>query len=61
MIPVETLPDDSYEFMEDRFLLRGTKNSFRLGEGIRVLVSGVDWGTRRVLFSYLEKSEGIRL
>lgn len=61
MIPVETLPDDSYEFMEDRFLLRGTKNSFRLGERIRVLVSGVDWGTRRVLFSYLEKSEGIRL
>ena len=30
-IPVETLPDDSYEFFEDKFLLLGTRNSFRLG------------------------------
>ncbi len=54
-IPLETLPDDGYEFIENRYLLRGTRNSFRLGEPIRVSVAGVDWGTRRVLFSFLEK------
>ena len=54
-IPLETLPDDGYEFIENRYLLRGTRNSSRLGEPIRVSVAGVDWGTRRVLFSFLEK------
>ena len=55
LVPVETLPDDSYEFVEERFLLRGTRNSFHLGEEVRVQVAGVDWGTRRVQFRYLEK------
>lgn len=55
LIPIETLPDDSYEFVETRFLLRGTKNSFHLGEPLRVKVAGVDWGARRVQFLLLEK------
>ena len=55
LIPLETLPDDSYEYVEERFLLRGTKNSFHLGEGFRVRVAGVDWGSRRVLFQFLGK------
>ena len=55
LVPIETLPDDSYEFVEERFLLRGTRNSFHLGEEVRVQVAGVDWGTRRVQFRFLEK------
>lgn len=55
IIPVETLPDDAYEFIEERYLLRGVKNSFRLGERVKVLVAAVDWGLRRVHFAYLEK------
>ena len=55
LIPLETLPDDSYEYVEERFLLRGTKNSFHLGEGLRVRVAGVDWGSRRVIFQFLGK------
>lgn len=50
LIPIETLPDDSYDFRADKFLLRGTRNAFRLGDGIRVKVAAVDWGARRVLF-----------
>lgn len=50
LIPIETLPDDSYEFIEEQFLLRGTRNSFRIGEEIRVKVASVDWGARRVIF-----------
>ncbi len=56
-IPVETLPDDSYEFFEDKFLLLGTRNSFRLGERIRIRVAGVDWGSRRTRFQFLSKAE----
>ncbi len=55
LIPVETLPDDSYDYIEERFLLRGTKHTFHLGERIRVRVVGVDWGARRVQFSFEEK------
>lgn len=50
LIPIETLPDDSYEFFEEKFMLRGTRNSFRIGEELRVKVAAVDWGSRRVLF-----------
>ncbi len=54
-IPVETLPDDYYLFDEARCVLRGTKNSFRLGERIRIAVAAVDWGARRTQFTLLEK------
>lgn len=54
-IPLETLPDDYYEFIEERFLLRGTKNSFRLGESVLVRVSAVDRGARRTHFQLLSK------
>ncbi len=49
-LPIELLPDDSYEYLSDRFLLRGTKNTFRLGQKVRVKVAGVDFGSRRVQF-----------
>lgn len=59
LIPLETLPDDNYEFFEKNYLLRGTRSSFHLGERIRVRVTGVDWGLRRVEFAFLETlSEG---
>ncbi len=54
LIPVETLPDDSYEYLEERFLLRGTKNSFRLGQRLKIKVVGVDRGARRVQFALLK-------
>ena len=57
LVPLETLPDDSYEFIEERFQLRWTKESFHLGEAIRVRVAGVDWGTRRVQFQFLGKTD----
>ena len=53
-LPFEMLPEDDYEFIEERFLLRGTRQTFRLGEVIRIRVVGVDWGSRRVQFQFLE-------
>ena len=54
-LPFEMLPEDDYEFIEERFLLRGTRQTFRLGEVVRIRVVGVDWGSRRVQFQFLEK------
>lgn len=54
-IPVETLPDDYYEYISSRFILQGTKHSFRLGEKVLIRVCGVDWGMRRVHFSLIKK------
>ena len=54
-IPLETLPEDYYDFVEERYLLRGTKNSFRLGETIRIRVAAVDWGMRRTHFFLIKK------
>lgn len=55
LIPLETLPDDSYEFYENKFVLRGTKNVYHLGMRVRVRVVAVDWGARRVQFGLIEK------
>ncbi len=54
-LPLETLPDDYYDFIEKKFLLKGTAHTFRLGERIRIKVAAVDWGARRTHFLFLEK------
>lgn len=54
-IPLPRLPEDSYEYFEERFLLRGGKYSFRIGDPIRIRVAGCDFGNRRTEFSFLQK------
>ena len=51
MIRIDLLPEDSYEFIEEKMLLKGRKHKFRIGDEIRVKVVGCDFGTRRVQFS----------
>lgn len=51
LIPLEDLPKDEYAFYEEKFLLKGAKNSFRLGNKIRVKVADCDLGRMKVLFS----------
>ncbi len=55
IISLDRLPDDFYELIEEKFTLRGRRNSFRLGEKVRVQVVGVDWGARRTQFLLIEK------
>lgn len=50
MVPIEDLPPDEYEFFEEKFLLKGAKRSFKLGQKVRVLVADCDLGRLRVLF-----------
>lgn len=51
MVRYDLLPDDDYEFIEDKMALRGRRHSFRIGDSIKVKVIGCDFGTRRVQFS----------
>ncbi len=53
-IPVETLYGE-YEFDPDRFLLKGRKESYAIGERVRVEVVDVDFERRRTEFRLMEK------
>ena len=50
LIRLEDLPDDSYEFYENKFLLKGRKHSYKLGDCIKIEVADCDLGTMKVLF-----------
>jgi len=51
LIPLEDLPDDEYEYFEDKFLLKGKKQSYKLGQPIKIKVADCDLGRMRVIFS----------
>jgi ribonuclease R len=55
-IPVETL-FGSFEYIPERFLLKGTIESYSIGEKIRVKTESVDFMQRRVRFSLIHKLE----
>lgn len=54
-IRLETLPADRYEFYAEKFLLKGKRHSFRIGDRVRVKVAGCDLGSRRVQFTLLSE------
>ncbi|MCD8040032.1 MAG: ribonuclease R [Clostridia bacterium] len=54
LIRVERLPGGSYEYIEDRYTLKGADRSFTLGDRIKVRVDGCDWGNMRTDFSLVE-------
>lgn len=56
-VALDLLPEDEYEFDEDKKLLRGRVHVFRLGDQIRVRVIGVDLGLRRTLFEPCEEEK----
>ena len=51
LIPIDILPDDYYEFIAEKFLLKGKRRSFRLGDRLKIRVDGCDFGRMRVMFS----------
>lgn len=51
LIDFDALPDDYYEFIAEKFLLKGRKHSFKLGDKIKIRVDGCDFGRMRVIFS----------
>ncbi len=55
-VPIETL-EGSFEHIPEKFLLKGSKQSFAIGEEVLVEVVGVDFARRRTEFLFLEKIE----
>ena len=53
-IPIETLRGN-FEFIPERFLLKGNYESYSIGEEIRISVSDVDFEKRRTIFKFLGK------
>ncbi len=53
-IPIETLTGE-YEYIPERFLLRGRTQSYCIGEEVRVKAIDVDFERRRTHFQLLEK------
>lgn len=55
LIPIEDLPEDEYVYYENKFLLKGNKRAFSLGEKLRVKVADCDLGRLRVFFKLCDK------
>ncbi len=53
-IPIETL-QGSFEHIPERFLLKGTHESYSIGERIKIKVTDVDFYRRRTQFALLQK------
>lgn len=49
VIPLEDLPADSYEFVEGKFILKGKKHRFRIGDSLRVQIAACDLGRMKVI------------
>lgn len=50
VIRLETLPQDNYAFVEEKFLLKGVNHSYKIGDPVRIKVAGCDYGNMRVEF-----------
>ncbi|MBR2903223.1 MAG: S1 RNA-binding domain-containing protein, partial [Clostridia bacterium] len=56
LIPIDTLRGE-YECVSEKFTLKGDKQSFTIGDSIRVRVEDVDFEKRRTIFAFLGKKE----
>lgn len=49
MIPLEDLPQDSYEYVEGKYILKGKRHKFRIGDRLRVQIAACDLGRMKVI------------
>lgn len=54
LIPLEVLPDDNYELIAEKFILKGARRTFRLGDKVKIRVDGCDYGRMRPMFSLVK-------
>lgn len=57
LVRIENLPRDDYTFVEERYLLKGSRNSYKIGDKCAIKVAACNIGTRRVEFTLAEKGE----
>jgi ribonuclease R len=51
MIRIESLPQDDYQYIKEKYVLTGKNNSFRLGGKIKIKVESADPKVGRIDFS----------
>ena len=56
MIKIQDLPQDQYEYFEDRFCLKGYKNIFTIGDKVKVKSLRADILSREIDFAYIAKN-----
>jgi ribonuclease R len=56
MIRIEDLPQDQYEYMEDRFCLKGYMNIFTIGDKVKVKSIRADILSREIDFAFVSKA-----
>ncbi|MBQ9081726.1 MAG: RNB domain-containing ribonuclease, partial [Clostridia bacterium] len=54
-VPYRSLPEEEYEYFEEKFLLKGKTISFRIGDEVKIRVAGCDFGNREIDFHFLNK------
>lgn len=54
---LENLPKDNYQFVENRYLLKGSKHKYTLGQIVKIEVISCDVDNRRVTFKILDDQE----
>ncbi len=54
-IRIENLPADNYVFVEQKYLLKGERRSFKIGDPIRITVAACDIGARKCEFLLAEE------
>lgn len=52
---MDCLPEDNYDYIENRYQIKGTKHSYSLGEKVKIRVLSCDIDNRRVAFRILEE------
>ena len=51
MVRLESLPEDSYDYFPEKFLLKGRRHSFKIGDRVKIVVAGCDISSRRIQFT----------
>lgn len=54
-IRIENLPPDDYAFIEQKYLLKGERRSFKIGDKIKITVAACDIGARKCEFLLAEE------
>lgn len=58
---LDNLPKDNYDFVEKRYLLKGSKHQYCLGQVVKIQVLGSDIDNRKVTFKILDDGEDLEV
>lgn len=54
LVPFEDLPPDNYEVFPEKFLIKGGRHCFRLGDKIKIIVADYDLGRMKIIFGLIK-------